>query len=540
MSTLAVLTFNTWAMPLASKDTDVRLRHFCDYVRTAGTSIDLMLLQEVWTDEFSSMIADAAAAAGMVHALYDCFKAGAGGSGLMVLSRFPVEEADFRPFQVKGLPGSIEGEAMAGKGLAYVRVALPNGRSAHLLNTHTHANWVHSYDPDPRVGGVKVPSDHFAPFRCAHAVDLITHARKVVALAAARDDPVIAGGDFNVPHDHLEMVLFAGMTGLQDAWQAAGHDPFGVATCGDTANVYTGSIIGGYVPERIDYVWASPSLKVLSCETVLKAIPGTSLNYSDHYAQLATLGLPRREGFEPGAGGAVAGPGPEPMLRPASPVRAGAGLMALAPHQQAHGGHMPPTTSGSVPAASYHSGASYAPPGAKFSGGGGGPHAAAAAVAAVRGGGAALCQLLGHVQAKLRAGRAESEQRQRRARVAIAVAALTWLLAAGCVLYATFAPAAHPPPLPYVLGAVGTIVLCVSGLYGFFQLATGVVMDRALQYGFTATCAAVDVWVAAAKAATGGGGGGQARGGVDGPAALQLLVGREGSGQRQAQRAPSR
>ncbi len=77
--------------------------------------------------------------------------------------------------------------------MAYTRVVLPGGRSAHVLNTHTHANWVHSYEIDPRIGGVKIPNDRFAPFRCAHTVDLITHARKVLALAAARDEPVIAG-----------------------------------------------------------------------------------------------------------------------------------------------------------------------------------------------------------------------------------------------------------------------------------------------------------------------------------------------------------
>lgn len=39
-----------------------------------------------------------------------------------------------------------------------------------------------------------------------------------------------------------------------------------------------GSIIGGYVPERIDFIWTNAH--VLSCEAVLRRMPGTELNYS--------------------------------------------------------------------------------------------------------------------------------------------------------------------------------------------------------------------------------------------------------------------
>ena len=61
-----------------------------------------------------------------------------------------------------------------------------------------------------------------------------------------------------------------------------------------------GSVIGGYVAERIDFIWvsASPStVRVVSCELALQEIPhsGSSkdgLFYSDHYGVLAELELP--------------------------------------------------------------------------------------------------------------------------------------------------------------------------------------------------------------------------------------------------------
>lgn len=43
----------------------------------------------------------------------------------------------------------------------------------------------------------------------------------------------------------------------------------------------SGSIIGGYVPERIDFVWTN--CQVAACDTVLARIPGSDLFYSGGY-----------------------------------------------------------------------------------------------------------------------------------------------------------------------------------------------------------------------------------------------------------------
>ncbi len=74
-----------------------------------------------------------------------------------------------------------------------------------------------------------------------------------------------------------------------------------------------GSIIGGYVPERIDYILASRRLPVLDCRTVLKRMPHLpALNYSDHYGVHATLGLPPSSSSS-SSPAPVAVPAPSPL-----------------------------------------------------------------------------------------------------------------------------------------------------------------------------------------------------------------------------------
>ncbi len=71
---------------------------------------------------------------------------------------------------------------------------LPDGTSAHVFNTHTHANWVHSTAPDALYPEVRIPTDSFAPYRTAHIVDAISFMRRTVEAASAAEELVIAGG----------------------------------------------------------------------------------------------------------------------------------------------------------------------------------------------------------------------------------------------------------------------------------------------------------------------------------------------------------
>ncbi|KAG2431750.1 hypothetical protein HXX76_009246 [Chlamydomonas incerta] len=283
MAQLKLLTFNTWGLPMASKDHPLRLGRQAEYFRNEGRELDIVFLQEVWTPEYVRLLSDAGAEAGLTHST--TFDGGVFGAGLLLLSRHPITDLAFRTYSVKGEPGALEGEAMAGKGIGYARVVLPTGAAVHLFNTHTHANWVHSVVADEQLPDVQVPTDSFAPFRTAHILEAVAFMKPIVEAAAAAGELVFAAGDWNVPYDNLEACLLQSLLPvLKDSWQAAGRAPLDPEgnTCGCPTNVYTGSIIGGYVPERIDFIWTNA--RVLGCEAVLRRMPGTQLNYSDHHA----------------------------------------------------------------------------------------------------------------------------------------------------------------------------------------------------------------------------------------------------------------
>ncbi len=73
---------------------------------------DLVLLQEVWTDALVELLAGAGGEAGLSYCR--TFDGGLFGAGLMLLSRFPIMDMAFHAFSIKGEPGALQGEALAG------------------------------------------------------------------------------------------------------------------------------------------------------------------------------------------------------------------------------------------------------------------------------------------------------------------------------------------------------------------------------------------------------------------------------------------
>lgn len=70
------------------------------------------------------------------------FKSGIMGSGLVTLSRWPIQQAFFKRFTLSGEPHRIlHGEWFSGKGIGCCRIKLPNGRLLDFYNIHTHAEY---------------------------------------------------------------------------------------------------------------------------------------------------------------------------------------------------------------------------------------------------------------------------------------------------------------------------------------------------------------------------------------------------------------
>jgi len=102
---------------------------------------DIIGFQEAFYDGDRKILLDQLKAAGLVHSQY--FRSGFMGSGLLVVSRFQIEEAFFRRFSAKGKFYKVwHGDWWAGKGIGLVRVKLPGNKGyLDFFNTHVHAGY---------------------------------------------------------------------------------------------------------------------------------------------------------------------------------------------------------------------------------------------------------------------------------------------------------------------------------------------------------------------------------------------------------------
>ncbi len=130
---LRVLTLNVWGIPWVTPSRGDRIHAVAEEV--SKLKVDLVAIQEVWVDEDAKVLADGFASIGLRHCRR--FERGKyGNSGLMVMSRFPIQNSSFYAYsqgQHPGIPWHLDW--VAGKGLALVEVQTPLG---HLGFATTH------------------------------------------------------------------------------------------------------------------------------------------------------------------------------------------------------------------------------------------------------------------------------------------------------------------------------------------------------------------------------------------------------------------
>jgi endonuclease/exonuclease/phosphatase family metal-dependent hydrolase len=185
-------TLNTWGLPeLFAEDVEIRLREIGR--RLPELQLDAIAFQEVWTADAQGLLLDAGARAGLEHAWH--VEPGLRSSGLLVLSRFPIESVRFERFLLHGDP-SI-GDYYGGKGFAELSLQTPMGPLV-LVDTHLHARYASSVPHQYRV------------HRIGQIVQLSASARSVRA-------PLLVAGDFNLEEGDEEYDVLLGLIGLRDA-----------------------------------------------------------------------------------------------------------------------------------------------------------------------------------------------------------------------------------------------------------------------------------------------------------------------------------
>jgi endonuclease/exonuclease/phosphatase family metal-dependent hydrolase len=250
-------TFNVWGLPEAfSDDVSSRMRGLAS--RLPNLDLDVLLIQEAWTEEVRDTLREAALAAN-----FEVAEGNSSSGGLMVISRLPIRTSRFESFRFRGDPERLaQGEFLGGKGFQTLTLENENGLFS-LINTHVHARYRRSR---PQLNSA---------VRTAQLMQIVGAMYDI-------EGTVVAGGDFNCSREDVEYQIFSGLTRAIELGDGRSHPTL------SSTNFYKRSRKGA--DKRIDYlfvrpasdaVWKSSGADSLFAEPELIRRRDRSL--SDHY-----------------------------------------------------------------------------------------------------------------------------------------------------------------------------------------------------------------------------------------------------------------
>lgn len=242
-------------------------------------SPDFLCLTEVWTQKMIDMFGE-----GLKEEYPYMSTDDRGwysqGSGLLFLSKYPIEHCEFvkfgslNIFDWERFWSSWAGEdGLAEKGFIAATVAMPNQQKVRLLTTHMQA------DAMLTLGLTGV--DEARTVQLREMQNFVNSQSEQMPTFIAGDLNVIAG---NAEYDAMMKL----MTPFQDAWTAAGHS----VTSGNTYLPQENVLIHYFSPSckdgddmRLDYILMDPRLKVNHIEVILDwkvEVDGKTMDASDH------------------------------------------------------------------------------------------------------------------------------------------------------------------------------------------------------------------------------------------------------------------
>ncbi|KAL1991013.1 hypothetical protein VTN49DRAFT_5517 [Thermomyces lanuginosus] len=199
---IRILTLNCWGLKYVSKYRRERLSEIGRQIAIARDPPEIVGLQECWTQEDYESIRKQTQ-----HILpYGKFyHSGAFGAGLVILSKWPIEESSMFAYPLNGRPTAFwRGDWYVGKGVACARIRMGprNEDIAEVFCTHLHAPYE------------KEPHDSYLCHRTAQAWEIAKLMRK----AAERGHLVICMGDFNMLPMSFAHRLITAHAPVRDVW----------------------------------------------------------------------------------------------------------------------------------------------------------------------------------------------------------------------------------------------------------------------------------------------------------------------------------
>ena len=133
---LKVLTLNVWGLNYISKLRRFRIEHIAD--RVSQGDWDIVALQEIWCEKEDWRYLKSIVEHRLPFGKF--FLSGAFGSGLAILSRFPIYASHTQPYSLNGLPIHVgHGDWFVGKGTGCASIDLGGGMLVDVWDTHTVA-----------------------------------------------------------------------------------------------------------------------------------------------------------------------------------------------------------------------------------------------------------------------------------------------------------------------------------------------------------------------------------------------------------------
>lgn len=261
--TIKFLTLNCWGLPFLPGRSG-RMQAIGNELGSG--KYDVVGLQEIWSREDWNIVTELARNSGLSYSAY--FPSGAIGSGLGIISKFPIIDTEFKRFNVCGKPQNIfHGDYYGGKGIALARIETGN-QTIDVYTTHFIAKYS--------------KRDEYFAHRIAQSVDLV----KFVSSTQKNAISVVLG-DINSEADTLEYEIITKLGNFTDCFYYLNPNE----------NGYTTSDLNSYTPygrnRRIDYVFVKSLLpeaySILQSEVTMKFMPNSDASYSDHFGLMTVL-----------------------------------------------------------------------------------------------------------------------------------------------------------------------------------------------------------------------------------------------------------
>ena len=225
---LRILSLNVWGLLYISVHRTARITAIAETILSYPPSSQphIVCLQELFVHS------DFLALASILEPILPYTKyyhSGCFGSGLAILSKWPIQEAQMMAYPLNGRPTAFwRGDWYVGKGVATARIWMPEpkdrglldeeeqekaaiegigGRWLEILNTHLHA----PYHP--------LPQDTKTGYYITRISQTSFFAKLARAAAQRQNTTVIAAGDFNITPCSLPHRVLTTIGNLTDSWR---------------------------------------------------------------------------------------------------------------------------------------------------------------------------------------------------------------------------------------------------------------------------------------------------------------------------------